>query len=243
MSTLDTTNTTTSVPVRSSIDIRSVATDGLAYYVADVVIGDDGELGTIVKSGLTSDVAKSGDYDLVINGDYFTYRNNGIVIRNGEQILYEPRRQGMAISEDGEMFVYNESNFASGFLEHIRAKNAFSFGPILVSNGLVSNNVDDYYEVDEGRSINGKHPRTGICMVQKNHFILVVVDGRSPGYSNGITLGDFARLFQSFGCRVAYNLDGGGSSVMWADGKVVNNPLGKHQERTNGDAIYVRIDD
>jgi exopolysaccharide biosynthesis protein len=55
----------------------------------------------------------------------------------------------------------------------------------------------------------------------------------------GMTLGEFAELFASQGCKTAYNLDGGGSSVMYSKGLVVNNPLGRGRERTNGDIIYV----
>lgn len=67
----------------------------------------------------------------------------------------------------------------------------------------------------------------------------MVVDGRSPGYSRGVTLDEFAAIFQDLGCTTAYNLDGGGSSTMYYQGKVVNNPLGRGDERAVGDILFV----
>jgi exopolysaccharide biosynthesis protein len=74
--------------------------------------------------------------------------------------------------------------------------------------------------------------------------VFVVVDGRSSGYSRGVTMTEFAQIFVDLGATVAYNLDGGGSSTMVsadADGTValVNDPLGKGDERGTSDILYV----
>ena len=76
-------------------------------------------------------------------------------------------------------------------------------------------------------------------MVSANHFVFVVVDGRSSGYSRGVTMTEFADIFTDLGAQVAYNLDGGGSSTMVFNGALVNNPLGKGTERGTSDIIYV----
>ena len=231
--------TTTTVAPSTKIEISSRQSEGVAYYIASVQIEQDASMGTLVQSGLTSDVARSAGVDFAVNGDFFNYRNDGVVVRGGQLIRDEPRREGMALTMSGEMVVYTESPETSKYLAAIGAVEAFSFGPILMNGGLVQKDLSEYYEVDAGRSINGRHPRTGMCMVRQNHFIFVVVDGRSPGYSRGVTLEEFANIFLSLGCVVAYNLDGGGSSVMYYDNNVVNNPLGKGRERNNGDLIYV----
>ncbi|HEX5334848.1 MAG TPA: phosphodiester glycosidase family protein [Propionicimonas sp.] len=46
-------------------------------------------------------------------------------------------------------------------------------------------------------------------------------------------------MLRGLGAGTAYNLDGGGSSTMYFDGAVVNNPLGKGQERGTSDILYV----
>nr|WP_258168848.1 phosphodiester glycosidase family protein [Paenibacillus sp. AR247] len=69
--------------------------------------------------------------------------------------------------------------------------------------------------------------------------MFVVVDGRQQNYSRGMTLNEFANLFEDLGATEAYNLDGGGSSTMYFMGRVVNSPGGKGQERGVSDIIYV----
>ena len=66
----------------------------------------------------------------------------------------------------------------------------------------------------------------------------MVVDGRSTGYSAGVALSELAAIFQKLGATEAYNLDGGGSSTMYFNGALVNNPLGKGNERGTSDILY-----
>jgi len=73
----------------------------------------------------------------------------------------------------------------------------------------------------------------------ENHFIFIVVDGRSAGYSRGATLTEIANMFKELGCTDAYNIDGGGSSTMYFQGRGVNNPLGRNQERGTSDILYI----
>ena len=76
-------------------------------------------------------------------------------------------------------------------------------------------------------------------MIDDNHLVFVVVDGRSPGYSAGVTMTELAEIMQDLGATTAYNLDGGGSSTMYFDGELVNDPLGNGQERGTSDILYI----
>jgi exopolysaccharide biosynthesis protein len=67
-----------------------------------------------------------------------------------------------------------------------------------------------------------------------------VVDGRDEGYSKGVTLAEFAQIFQDLGCTTAYNLDGGGSSTMYYQGAIVNQPAGRDNKRAISDILYVK---
>jgi exopolysaccharide biosynthesis protein len=89
------------------------------------------------------------------------------------------------------------------------------------------------------RSIQKSNPRTGVGIISPNHYVFVVVDGRSSGYSIGMTLAEFAQVFEDLSCSDAYNLDGGGSSTMYFMGRVVNSPLGKGTERGVSDILYI----
>ena len=75
-------------------------------------------------------------------------------------------------------------------------------------------------------------------MISANHFVFVVVDGRSSE-SAGMTMPEFAQLFVDLGAQTAYNLDGGGSATMYFNGEVVNNPQGRGDERPVSDILYV----
>jgi exopolysaccharide biosynthesis protein len=139
------------------------------------------------------------------------------------------------------MALYDETATNADELLAAGVWTTLSFGPGLVSDGQVLDGIDDV-EVDTNignHSIQGDQPRTGIGMIGPNHFVFVVVDGRSAGYSRGVTMTEFAQMFVDLGATVAYNLDGGGSSTMVSEGALVNNPLGKGQERGTSDILYV----
>jgi len=88
-------------------------------------------------------------------------------------------------------------------------------------------------------SIQGEQPRTAVGVIDDNHLVFVVVDGRSPGYSAGVTMTGLAEIMQGLGASTAYNIDGGGSSTMYFDGDLVNDPLGVGRERATSDILYI----
>ncbi len=94
-----------------------------------------------------------------------------------------------------------------------------SGGPYLVKNGEVF--VD--MTAQKLSSIGGRNPRSAIGYTEDNRLILVAVDGRE-GSSIGMTLMELANFMKAAGCVGAMNLDGGGSTVMYVNGKVVNKP-------------------
>ena len=83
-----------------------------------------------------------------------------------------------------------------------------------------------------------RHPRTAVAMLKDGKFLMITVDGRSEA-SGGIGLQDLAEYLVSLGAVDAMNLDGGGSTTMFVDGKVVNKPSDKEGERKVSDAILV----
>ncbi len=94
-----------------------------------------------------------------------------------------------------------------------------SGGPYLVKNGEI------FIDITEQKlgAIGGKNPRTAIGYTADGNLIMVAVDGRE-GASVGMTLKELAGFMKSIGCINAMNLDGGGSTVMYINGKIVNMP-------------------
>lgn len=86
-----------------------------------------------------------------------------------------------------------------------------------------------------------RHPRTAVAKLKDGKFLMITVDGRQPGVSVGMNLQELAEYLLSLGAVDAINLDGGGSTTMFLDGKVVNTPSDKEGERKIGDAILVTL--
>ena len=223
--------------------------DTVTWFVADITVTD----ATIVGSAFADDefgqniiaypsvIAAQAGAVLAINGDYYGFRDTGIVIRNG--VVYRDRgaRQGLALGSDGSMRLYDETETTAAKLLADGVWNTLSFGPGLVGDSKVISGIDDL-EIDTNvgnHSVQGQQPRTAVGVIEDNHFLFVVVDGRSSGYSRGMTMTELATTFVDLGAKVAYNLDGGGSSAMIFNSQLVNNPLGKGQERGTSDIIYV----
>jgi len=90
-----------------------------------------------------------------------------------------------------------------------------------------------------------RHPRTAVGIARDGRrLLLVVVDGRQKGYSDGMTLRELADLMRHLGARDAINLDGGGSSTLvYADSsgtlRVANRPSDATGERPVGNALAI----
>ena len=80
-----------------------------------------------------------------------------------------------------------------------------------------------------------------MAKLKDGKFLMMTVDGRQPGVSVGMSLQELAEYLFSLGAVDAMNLDGGGSTTMFLDGKVVNTPSDKEGERKIGDAIVVTL--
>ena len=85
-----------------------------------------------------------------------------------------------------------------------------------------------------------RHPRTAAAKLKDGKFLMLTADGRSE-QSAGLDLYDLAKYMLELGAVDAMNLDGGGSTTMFLDGKVVNKPSDKEGERKIGDAIVVTL--
>jgi hypothetical protein len=99
------------------------------------------------------------------------------------------------------------------------AVDALGGNPRLVVDGAVA-----AQEVDGPGEFFGRHSRTAVGVTADGRLLLVVVDGRQPGYSRGMTLRELAELLQRLGAQQAMNLDGGGSSEMVVNGLTASRP-------------------
>ena len=209
--------------------------DTTTYYVADVRLRSLRYFKTALAKDKfgenieekTSDICKRKKGILAVNGDYYGAQEAGYVLRNGKplrdtvsissgSLTARSNPEDLAIYGDGTFEIFNEKEHT---LEEIANKNAwqvFSFGPGLVKNGEIA--IPENYEVDS-IIINGasnKSQRTAVGIISPLHYCFVVNDGRSTE-SEGFSLYQIAAIMKDLHCYQAYNLDGGGSSVMYLD--------------------------
>jgi len=89
----------------------------------------------------------------------------------------------------------------------------YQFEDVKEAIGLYYSLVENGSIVTTGDNIN---PRTALGIKADGSIVLYVLDGRQPAISRGLSLVDVAKHMIDLGCVDAYNLDGGGSSVMYA---------------------------
>ncbi len=120
-----------------------------------------------------------------------------------------------------------------------------SAAPELLRNGHLAIDADtegviDAHDLSFGYAwAEQRQPRTMAGIDRFGRLLLVTVDGRQPGFSEGVTLEEGARLMRSLGAVDAMNLDGGGSSAMAVNGLLVNQPSDSTGERADGDDVVV----
>lgn len=186
----------------------------------------------------TSSIASANNAILAINGDYYGVQESGYVLRNGEIYRDKPKsnQEDLVIYENGTFEIINEKNVS---LEKLKEKGAYqvlSFGPALLIDGVI--NINETKEVSKSMASN---PRTALGIIDENHYIFIVSDGRT-NENKGLSLYQLATFAKSIGVKTLYNLVGGGSSTMYFNGKVINNPTTngkKIAERMVSDIVYI----
>ena len=209
------------------------------YYLADIYVRDV----TCFQTALARNTYGSGYRDsiedmallhralLAVNGDYYGNTKEGVVIRNG--VIYRANRTDCDVCVlyyDGSMRVMPGAAFTVEDAVAQGAWQAWTFGP-----ALLDGDGETLTSFDSTRRIISANPRTAIGYFEPGHYCFVVVDGR--GESAGISLPDLSQLFHDLGCKAAYNLDGGNSSIMVWKGDVINDPSGGGRE--SSDALLI----
>lgn len=229
------------------INIKTVQEYDTTFYVADIQLTDASYLKTALANDsfgrnlkeTTSAMAAAHQAIFAINGDYYGFRDNGYVLRNG--VLYRDTArnteddQALVIDQQGYLSIIHENQTTAKTLSSNGAWQVLSFGPALMENGQIT--VDSSSEVARSKNSN---PRTAIGQISALHYIVIVSDGRTTE-SKGLSLLEMAREFAERDCTIAYNLDGGGSSTMYFNGQIINHPTDGRsiKEREVSDIVYI----
>lgn len=229
-----------------SVTLTEYREEDTTIYVADIVLSSPEYLKTAFAQNSygknvtekTSEIAAEVNAILAINGDYYGVQEKGYVLRDG--ILYRSEAKGgqedLVIYEDGSFEIISEEDITAETLLEQGAQEILSFGPALIQGGTIS--VAEEEEVGKAMASN---PRTAIGMIDDLHYVFVVSDGRTEE-SEGLSLLELAEFMDSLGVETAYNLDGGGSSTLYFNGEIINNPTTNGRsvkERSVSDIVYI----
>ena len=236
-----TANSYTSPEVSITIDTVVTEETGrkVTYYVADIYVASLNNFMTYTAHGEMRyygmqdgvAMAKEANAILAISGDYYCNQKHGFSVRNGQTYVADRNNNICVLYSDGTMVTYERGTYD---INNILSKNplqVWSFGPVLLdANGKAMGS----YEVAKG--IQGRHPRCGIGYYAPGHYCFVVVDGRQ-NHSAGVEIAEFARIFEKLGCKAAYNLDGGATSVMMFHQERYSKP--SNGGRDLGDILFI----
>ena len=231
-----------------SINLSESTVNSTQVYVADVTVSSSDYLKTAFAQNAfgtnvtakTSETAKNNNAILAVNGDYYGANSTGYVIRNGvvyrDTVREDSSNGDLAIYKDGSFKIIYEDQISADQLVKDGVVNLLAFGPGLVENGEIAVGTNE--EVGQAMASN---PRTAIGIIDANHYIIVVSDGRTSE-SKGLSLYQMAEVMKSYGVKTAYNLDGGGSSTLYFNSQVINKPTtggNKISERAVSDIVYI----
>jgi len=231
-----------------SVMLTEKTVSNTQVYIADVTVSSSEYLKTAFAQNTygnnvtakTSETAANNNAILAVNGDYYGANTTGYVIRNGvvyrDTVREDSSNGDLAIYKDGSFKIIYEDQVSADQLVKDGVVNLLAFGPSLVENGEIV--VDTNSEVGQSMSSN---PRTAIGIIDENHYIIIVSDGRTSE-SEGLSLYQMAEIMKSYGVKTAYNLDGGGSSTLYFNGQVINKPTTNGNtisERSVSDIVYI----
>ena len=219
-----------------NITVTRVQENGVIYYVTDVYVRNLENFKTGYGNGkyggkAESVKAQSERYNAIyaINGDNYLGRYDGIVVRNGELKRQKLYKDVLVMYNDGSMKAFTAKQFNLEDIKQNGAWQVWNFGP-----RLLDGEGQPLTEFDAS-DIGGFNPRSAIGYFEPGHYCFVLVDGR--GESKGVKLPELAQIMAGLGCKVAYNLDGGRTSVMTFMGEVANDPY--EGGRAVSDTIYI----
>ncbi len=187
-----------------------------------------------------------------VNGGFFNIKSGGSItyirtegrIADSDTAKKWSRNANMTgsvlIKKGSELFI-DRSMSNQWFDTHPEYDDILITGPLLIEES-------DTVILPETSLVINKHPRTAIGTRNERKVLLVTLDGRTKEAA-GMTLDEMAALMISLKCRDAVNLDGGGSTTMWINGKpfngVVNMPCDNKQfdhygERAVSDILVIK---
>lgn len=176
----------------------------------------------ITKGRILTDIAKEHEAIVAINGggySWATSKPHGLVVHDGK-IIYSKGTgsyPSAAFNNEGILMV---GNFSAADVAKKNIKEALTFGPVLVVNGKSA--------TFKGNGGSGQNPRTVIAQRKDGIVLFLVVNGYGQNLSwkgrGGVYYKDLITILERYNAYNAINMDGGSSSTMVINNKLINSP-------------------
>lgn len=184
-----------------------------------------------------TDLSRSVNAVLASSGDFFGYREIGVVVNNGQvfrgkghflDTCYIDDRGNLLFTMAGDITSVED---AQKFVDENNVRFSLSFGPLIIKDGVCC--VPEKYNSGE---INGYYVRAALCQLGPLHYLVVTAHTEEPYYSLP-KVSQFAERLQEMGIETAYCLDGGQTAAIILDHELVNH-ISYGAEREVSDIIY-----
>ena len=184
--------------------------------------------GKIGYGKILSDISKDNDAILAINGGGYSWSTGkplGLIVHNGEILSAENYKSHTtaAFNEDGILIV---GKLSASEVKEKKIKEALSFYPALIVNGKPAG--------IKGTGGSGMNPRTVIAQRQDGIVLFLVVNGYGQKLSwkgrGGVYYSDLITILERYNAYNAINMDGGSSTTLVIDHKLINSPCEPQKE-------------
>jgi exopolysaccharide biosynthesis protein len=226
------------------IKIEAISGEGYKGYM--MIISDPSRISMAVPPSLGSygqkidKLVEENDAIAGINAGGFTDPEGmgnggvptGLVIKDGKVVF---QQEGLS---EFSLIGFNKDNilvigkYTLQEIKKLNIRDGVSFKPFLIINGKP---VKIYGDGGWGIA-----PRTVIGQKEDGTVLFLVIDGRQPLHSIGATIKDIQEIMIRYGAINAANLDGGSSTVMYNEGRIVNKPCSKGGDRYLPSAFIVK---
>lgn len=193
----------------------------------------------------TSTAARKAGAVAAINGSYFDMQvgNSVCYLRKDGTVIDTTSVGTLATVSNGAVLVRKGKLQLTPWSKQDEKACTLKKGTVLVSGPLMllDGKARDLSACNQG-FVNTKHPRSAVALTKDKKVLLIVVDGRLKGKSEGVNIPELTHMIRILGGKDALNLDGGGSSTLWSaalpDKGIANTPCGS-AERQVGNSLCV----
>ena len=221
--------------------------EGSIFTLAEVKVADGSQFRRFLAGGefgsdkqfVTTEMSGSVNAIVATSGDFYKFRQNGIVVYDGKVQRFEGKWIDTCfINDQGDLILSPKKQFtkkeeAQAFVDENNIRFSLVFGPILVDNYQATKTGT--YPLGEPED---KYTRAAICQVDDKHYMFAnVTTEPSYGFLTRMTINEFAEVLANLGVQKAYALDGGQTTVICMEDRLISYP-DYGTQRQISDIIY-----